>query len=64
MNKKSINYQKAISIADEMISLYPDANSEENKYAAGIKNQLQSALDKYNKSKNSNSSGGGGKGKK
>ena len=62
--EKAANYQKAIAIADEMMSLYPDPNSEENKYAAGIKGQLQSALDKYNKSKNSNSSGGGGKGKK
>lgn len=56
---KAANYQKAIDVANEMIALYPDASSDENKYATGIKNQLQGALDKFNKSKNSNSSGGG-----
>ncbi len=61
---KAANYQKAIDIADQMIALYPDASADENKYASGIKNQLQSALDKFNKSKNSGNSSGGGKGKK
>jgi hypothetical protein len=61
---KAANYQKAIDIANEMIALYPDASSEENKYAADIKSKLQSALDKFNKSKNSTNSSGGGKGKK
>ncbi len=65
--EKADNYQKAIDIANDMIALYPDASSDENKYATGIKNQLQGALDKYNKSKNSSSgtsSGGGSKQKK
>lgn len=54
--EKADNYRKAIAIADEMISLYPDAASEENKYAAGIKKQLQSALDKFQKSKTNTNS--------
>ena len=41
---KAENYKKAISIADEMMGLFPDPNSEENKYAAAIKGQLQKAL--------------------
>ena len=51
--EKIDNYRKAVSIADEMTSLYPDAASEENKYASGIKSQLQSAIDKFQKSKSS-----------
>ena len=49
---KAENYHKAIDIANQMIALYPDAASDENKYAARIKSQLQGALDKYQKSKN------------
>jgi cytochrome c-type biogenesis protein CcmH/NrfG len=41
---KAENYKKAISIADEMMALFPDPGSEENKYAAAIKGQLQKAL--------------------
>ena len=55
-NEKADNYKKAIDIAGQMEALYPDTTSEEYKYADGIKGQLQSALDKYQKSK---SSGGG-----
>ena len=63
---KADNYRKAIDVANEMISLYPDQNSEQYKYAAGVRDQLQSALDKFEKSKNNSadSSGGGGKSKK
>ena len=57
--EKADNYKKAISIADEMISLYPDASSDENKYAAGIKGKLQGALDKYQKAKSSTKTSGG-----
>ena len=56
--EKADNYRKAISIADEMIGLYPDATSDENKYAAGIKGTLQGALNKYEKSKSSGKPGG------
>lgn len=55
---KADNYKKAIDVASQMIALYPDASSDENKYAAGIKDQLQRALDKFEKSKTSS----GGKG--
>ena len=41
---KSENYKKAISIADEMMVLYPDAASEENRYASNIKKQLVTAI--------------------
>jgi Flp pilus assembly protein TadD len=51
--EKADNYKKAIDVATEMMSMYPDTNSEEYKYAAGVKSQLQSALDKYQKSKSS-----------
>ncbi len=47
--EKAENYKKAIDVATEMQSLYPDATSDENKYATGIKTQLQKALDNYNK---------------
>jgi len=43
---KADNYRKAIAIADEMMKLYPDPASEENKYAADIKATLQKALQK------------------
>jgi hypothetical protein len=64
--EKADNYRKAIDVANEMIALYPDTNSEQYKYANGVKTTLQNALDKFEKSKNnsSDSSGGGGKSKK
>jgi len=41
---KAENYKKAIAIADEMMALYPDPASEENKYANSIKKQLVTAI--------------------
>ena len=43
-------YKKAIEVAGKMMELYPDTNSEENKFAAQTRNQLQGALDKFEKS--------------
>jgi hypothetical protein len=45
----------AIAITDQMITLYPDAASEENKFASDTKKQLQTALQK--RSNGSNTSG-------
>lgn len=56
--EKAENYQKAIDIGNQMMALYPDPGSEENKYAAGIKSQLQGALDKYQKAKASGGKSG------
>ena len=49
---KEEEYRKAIAVLDDMITLYPDASSEENKFATSTKGQLQSSLDKFEKSKN------------
>ena len=43
---KADNYRKGIAIANEMIALYPDPASEENKYATGIKGLLEAQLKK------------------
>jgi tetratricopeptide (TPR) repeat protein len=46
---KAEGYKKAIEVAGKMQTLYPDATSEENKFATQTKNQLQGALDKFEK---------------
>jgi Flp pilus assembly protein TadD len=63
--EKADNYRKAIDVANEMMALYPDTTSQQYIYAKGVRDQLQGALDKFEKSKNNtDSSGGGGKSKK
>lgn len=47
---KADGYKKAIEVADKMIALYPDAGTEENNFATKTKGQLQSALDRFEKS--------------
>ncbi len=59
---KEQEYQKAIDVTAEMKKIYTDPNSEEYKFADNTGKQLQSSLDKYQKSKNS-TNGSGGKGK-
>ena len=54
---KEEGYRKAIEVADKMRILYPDAASEENKFATQTRNQLQGALDRFEKSKQSSGSG-------
>lgn len=55
---KEEEYKKAIAVTEQMKVLYPDPNSEEFKFAETTGKQLQSTLDKFEKSKNSNSGGG------
>ena len=59
--EKTENYAKAIDVAKQMEALYPDTTSEEYKYAENIRSQLQSALDKFNKSKSGGSGSSSGK---
>ncbi|RXK83189.1 tetratricopeptide repeat protein [Filimonas effusa] len=60
---KEEGYKKAIEIAGKMQGLYPDAASEENKFATQTKNQLQSALDRYEKSQQQSGGRSNGAGK-
>ena len=56
---KAEGYKKAIAVADNMISLFPDTASEENQFATKTKTQLQGALDKFEKSNGGKSNGAG-----
>lgn len=50
-------YQQAIAVAEKMMELYPDAASEENKFAQQTKTQLQGALDQFEKAQQQSKSG-------
>lgn len=60
---KEEGYKKAIEIAGKMQGLYPDATSEENKFATQTRNQLQSALDRFEKSQQQSGGKSNGAGK-
>jgi len=57
---KEQEYQKAIDITDKMKAIFTDPASEEYQFADKTGKQLQTSLDKYNKSK---AAGGTGSGK-
>lgn len=43
-------YAKGIEVASQMMALFPDATSQEHQFALKTRDQLQGALDKFNKS--------------
>jgi hypothetical protein len=57
---KEQEYQKAIDVTNKMKTMFTDPNSEEYQFADKTGKQLQTSLDKYQKSKGG---GGGGSGK-
>lgn len=54
--------QKAVDITDSMIALYPDPNSDNNKYAVGAKAEFQKNIDYYSKPQAPKKRTGGGGG--
>ena len=56
---KEQEYQKAIDVTNKMKTIFTDPNSEEYQFADKTGKQLQTSLDKYQKSKGT---GGGGSG--
>jgi hypothetical protein len=61
---KEQEYQKAIDITNKMKTIYTDPSSEEYQFADKTGKQLQTSLDKYNKSKTSGGTNSGGKSQK
>ena len=61
---KEQEYQKAIDITTKMKTIFTDPNSEEYQFADKTGRQIQTTLDKYNKSKAAGGTGGTGKSEK
>ena len=61
---KEEEYQKAIDVTEQMKKIYTDPNSEEYQFADKTGKQIQTTLDKYNKSKAAGGTSGGGKSQK
>ncbi|MBV9963668.1 MAG: hypothetical protein JO072_15610, partial [Parafilimonas sp.] len=61
---KEQEYQRAIDITTKMKTIYTDPSSEEYQFADKTGKQLQTSLDKYNKSKTSGGTSSGGKSQK
>ncbi|MFM7359290.1 MAG: tetratricopeptide repeat protein [Sediminibacterium sp.] len=41
--------QKSLLVTDQMIELYPDVNDDNNKFAQGVKSEIQKNIDYYSK---------------
>ena len=61
---KEQEYQKAIDVTNKMKTMFTDPNSEEYQFADKTGKQLQTSLDKYQKSKGAGGGSGAGKSQK